>query len=350
MFTKLCNQYLAELGLQDDLAYPQYPETFDALASLTHLSPQELANASIHCFARSPILSVVERSTGYLSDGTLFQFLSRSFRSKYLLHSARFCPDCLREAAYHHLAWMLKDVSGCLKHQCLLTERCQNCHSWVDIQDITRCKCGECRANLANVVTEPMEPFGLFAQKIIRRWWGMEVPTSSENETTETLPEHPPRVLYQLFERLENSIEASQSSREQFTQTVQAQHIVQSLALKALTNWPLGFYGFLRKELEWEVKVHSYYHYCDFSGPVYLRNESTLAFWICGSQNSPEFSFVQDAVEQFLAANRIEIESDRRGTRTCIHIRIEADESLQQIARPIAERAWERISAAVDAL
>ena len=350
MFTKLCNQYLAAFDLQDDPAYPQHPETFDALASLTHLSPQELANASIHHFANSPILSVVEDFKGCLSDGTFFQALSKPLRSKYLwrVDHVKFCPDCLQGAAYHRLVWMLKDTLGCLKHQCLLTDRCQNCLAWVNIQDIIRCQCGTCGTNLAKMATGSMDTFGLFVQRNIHLWWGLDTPPANAKGPTPTLPEQPPHILYQLFERFGNSVEASQLSDEQSDQIVPGQYRTQLLAFKILVDWPTGFHDFLRQELEWEVKVHSYYHYCDFSAPVYLRNNSTLAFWICRSQSFSEFDFIRSAVENFLAANHITIQIDHWGTRTYVHICIDADESLQKIARPIAERTWKRISAAIE--
>ena len=85
--------------------------------------------------------------------------------------------------------------------------------------------------------------------------------------------------------------------------------------------------------------MYSYLHYCDFSEPVYLRNGSSLAFWICEFRHWPEFSFVQEAVDRFLAANHIQVYSDYASTR----ILLNADEDLQKIARPIVQRTLDRL-------
>jgi hypothetical protein len=212
LLTRLCDRYLATLGLRDNLAYPKHPETFDVLASLTRLSPRELANASVHHFARAPILTELERSSIYLSDGDPLQLLSASTRSRHLLRAyhAQFCPDCLREAAYHRLAWMLKDVSGCLKHQRVLADRCQNCHSWVPVRDVARCQCSRCGADLTTVVTDSiLEPFGSLAQKAVQVWWGLD--TSSADRVVGMLPKQPSPTLHQLFGWLMDSIETTWS-------------------------------------------------------------------------------------------------------------------------------------------
>jgi hypothetical protein len=340
MLTKLCDRYLATLGLRDNLAYPKHSETFGVLASLTCLSPRELANASVHRFAQAPILTNLESPRIYLSDGEPFQLLSTPIRSRHLLRAdyARFCPDCLREAAYHRLAWMLKDVSGCLKHRRVLVDRCQNCHSLVPVQDVVRCQCSECGVDLTSAATDDLlDPFGLFAQRTIQAWWGLD--TSSADRFAGTLPEQPSPILHRLFQWVMDSIEARRSHNRQFDRAVPDQHMVQSLAFKALTNWPIGFCDFLRKHLEWEVRMYSYLHYCDFSEPVYLRNGSSLAFWICEFRHWPEFSFVQEAVDRFLAANHIQVYSDYASTR----ILLNADEDLQKIARPIVQRTLDRL-------
>jgi hypothetical protein len=122
--------------------------------------------------------------------------------------------------------------------------------------------------------------------------------------------------------------------------------MVQSLAFKALANWPMGFCDFLREHLEWEVRMYSYFHWYDFREPVWLKSETSLAFWICNFQHFPQFSFVQQAVDRFLAANNIQVHSGGWSTR----IRIEADEGLQKIARPIAQRAFERLAERIEAV
>ena len=92
--------------------------------------------------------------------------------------------------------------------------------------------------------------------------------------------------------------------------------------------------------------MQSYYCRCDFSEPAYLRSDSTFAFWICGIQKWLTPGFVQEAVDRFLAQNNVQVHAVPRKTR----ILVEADEELQRIARPIAQRAMDRVSKLVERL
>lgn len=349
ILTKLCDQYLAALGLRDRLDRPKHPQTLEMLAALTCQPPRDLALASVHRFSQAPVLARTEEPRRYLSDGYPVQLLSTSIRLRYFLEPehARFCPDCLREAAYHRLTWMLRDVSGCLKHQCVLVDRCQHCHALIHIQDIARCQCGKCGASLARAAPEctQMEALGVFAQRTLQIWWGVDVPPPID-ETEWTLPELPVPTLYQLFERLVDSILARRSYTYRFNQTLLDQHTVQILAFKALTNWPLGFCAFLRECLEYEVRLHSYSYAWDFSEPTDLRNDSMLAFWVYNPHDLPGSSFVQKAVERFLAENGVTVYPNCWRRRICVN----ADEDLQKIARPIAQRGAERLAKALKRL
>jgi hypothetical protein len=343
ILTRLCSKYLAGLGLRDNLAHPKHPETYDILASLGCLTPRELANASVHYFAQAPILAKMENSSIYLSDGASFQLLDSRIRSRYLLrdHHVQLCPDCLRELAYHRLNWTLTDVLVCLKHQRLLLDHCPDCHAWVRIQDVVRCQCSKCGADLTDATTDDfLEPFGVFAQRIIRAWWGLDV-LEADNVAWKP-PDQKVYVLHRLFETLLDSIKAETS----VARTPLDRYKVQLRAFKALTDWPKGFCDFLRGRLEHEVRIHSCRCWCDFSRPVYLRNDSSFAFWICGIQNWPGFGFIQEAVDRFLAKNNVEVHADSWSNR----ILVEADEELQRIARPIAQRAMERVSKIVERL
>ena len=346
ILTRLCNKHLFSLGLRDNLERPEHPETFDMLATLTGLPPRELANASAHRFAQSPILTEVAGPIIHLSDGYPFQLVSTFTRLRRFLRAewAQFCPDCLEEATYHRLAWMLQDVSGCLKHQCLLVDHCQNCHSRVHIQDLVRCQCSQCGANLAGMATDgmQMEPLGLFAQRTIQVWWGLDAPAAAE--ATWTLPKQPVISLHRLFDRLMDSIEAIWSHTNRFVQTVSDRHMVQSLALKALADWPQGFCDFLRECLEHEVRRYSYQYACDCSAPIYLTRGSSFAFWVCGFQQLSGLSFVQEAVDRFLAENDVQVYSGYRYTR----IRVQVDEDIQKITRRIAQRRWEQFPALIE--
>lgn len=181
----------------------------------------------------------------------------------------------------------------------------------------------------------------MFVQRTVQAWWGLDVPAAAS--TTWTLPDQPVPILHQLLEMLQDSIKAETS----VAPTPSKQYNVQLLAFKALTDWPMGFRDFLRKRLEREVRLHSYYHWCDFGKPVYLRGDSSFAFWVLRFEDWPMFGFVQEVVDRFAAENNIQVEP-KGGWNPCILI--EADEELQKIARPLAEKGMERIVRIVESL
>jgi len=52
-----------------------------------------------------------------------------------------FCPHCLAEDHYHHLAWLPQAASVCLQHRCLLIKGCPICASTLGIVDIVEGRC-----------------------------------------------------------------------------------------------------------------------------------------------------------------------------------------------------------------
>jgi hypothetical protein len=344
MLALLCSKRIGIPGLRvDKLICPRHSEIFEALGSLGGLTPRELANASIHHFAQAPVLANMERTSITLADGAPLQLIHSLIRSRHLSpdYHVQFCPDCLREAAYHRLDWTPKDVWACLKHRRLLLDGCPVCDAWVSVQDVVRCQCSQCSANLtASAPPQALDPVGMFAQKTIRTWWGLDVPEIASMDTP--LPDQPVPTLHHLFDALQDSLRAEVST----FRDVPAHHSIQLQAFKALADWPTGFCGFLRGRLEHCVRIQSYYSLCDFSRPVYLRNDSQLTTWLSGFQNWPILGFVQEAVDRFLVENNIRAEAEYRRTQFVI----EADEELQRIARPLAQKGIERVAKIVESL
>ncbi len=344
LLTRLCNQRLAPLNVsQPNLIDPHRAEIFEVLASLAGLTPHELAQASAHSFARAPLWVERSRSRLDLSDGASLPLLDARLRSKYLLrdHQAQFCPDCLHEAAYHRLEWTPEEVWGCLAHRRLLLDRCPNCTAWVSVQDVARCQCRKCGADLSDSApASVLAPFDVWVQKTIRSWWGLAGPETASSDGS--LPDQPAPILHQLFEMVQDSLRDEPST----IQTVGDRYNLQRQAFQALTDWPTGFCHFLRGRLEQQVRIRSYYSGCDFSGPVHLRDDSPFAFWICGLQDRPGFGFVQEAGARFLAENHIRVEAGYWRTRLII----EADEELQKIARSLAEKGMERMAKMVESM
>jgi len=344
LLTRLCNQRLAPLNLpRHNLLEPHHAETFAVLAALGGLTPRDLANASVHYFARAPLWAERGSSSLHLADGAPLQLLDARIRSKYLLreHAVRFCPECLREAAYHRLAWTLKEIWACLEHRRLLRDRCPNCAAQVSVRDVVRGQCRKCRADLTDSAPDyVLAPFDVFAQQTIRSWWGLAGPAVASTDWP--LPDQPAPILHQLFELVQDAIRAATSVGP----TVLDRYNVQLQAFQSLANWSTGFGNFLRGRLEQQVRIRSYYSGCDFSGPVHLRDDSPFGFWICGLQDRPGFGFVQEAVDRFLVENNIRVESGYRRTRLII----EADAELQKIARSLAEKGMERMARMLESM
>ena len=344
LLTRLCGRRLGVKSLRRrSLIHPNRAEIFEVLASLGGLTPRELANASIHYFARAPVLARMSNSTITLSDGAPLQLLDPRSRSRYLSpeHCARFCPDCLREAAYHRLDWTPQDIWACLEHRRFLLNQCPECNRWVSVRDVVQCQCETCGADLTDAAPgHSLEPFDIFAQRTIRTWWGLDVPEAASGDWS--LLDQPVPTLHHLFGMMQESIEAEKSA----SRTVPGRYNVQRQAFKALADWPTGFCDFLRARLEHQVRIRSYDSWCDFSSPVCLRDNSPFAFWICGLPSWPRFGFVQEAVDRFFVENNIQVESEYAKT----YYIIEADEELQEIARPIAEMVRKRIAKIVESL
>jgi hypothetical protein len=345
---RLCDKYLATLGLRDNLARPKHAETFAILAKLTGLAPRELAQASIHHFAQSPLWHMPESPSLTLTDGYRLPLWTPRAISQVLVSDeyAHFCPDCLREAAYQRRAWMLQEVSGCVKHRRVLLERCPQCQAGVPLYAMVRGQCGQCHAHLADAAWHglPMKPVGVFAQRTIQGWWGTVVPPPGKIKWT--LPDQPVPVLHSLVAQVMDSIRTCWIYDHRSSETLAERHTLHTLAFKVLLNWPIEFCAFLRECLEQAVRRYSYHHGCDFSMPVDLHGDFLLATWLGGFEHRPGFSFVQTAVDRFVAENHIQVDADSRKT----HIRINAEQALQRMARPIAQSAMKQWAEMVERL
>lgn len=236
------------------------------------------------------------------------------------------------------LSWTLSNVLVCLKHACFLVSSCPSCRIGVSIQDIVQRRCDACGADLADAASDSIqdEPFGSFTQRTIQTWWGMATPP--EKHPAWILPEQPASVLYLLFEWLMNSIKIIGKSKHlpHSIERPPERLATQMMAFKALVNWPQGFCEFLRDWLEREALLHNYRYRYRIYKPMNLRCSSPFPFWVSGFRYMPEFSFIREAVDQFLVENGIQVHFDCLGR--CTRISVEADEKLQQIARRAAQR------------
>jgi hypothetical protein len=73
----------------------------------------------------------------------------------------------------------------------------------------------------------------------------------------------------------------------------------------------------------------------------YVKTDSSFAFWVSSFEHSSGLEFVQEAVDQFLIENDVQVHHDSLNERT--RIRVKADPRLQQIAQRIARRELARL-------
>jgi hypothetical protein len=236
---------------------------------------------------------------------------------------------------------MLADVSACLRHQRLLHNGCPHCQTWVNVANIVRCQCGKCGANLTDVVREKMlTAQGLSAQRILRAWWGLEVPTAESDLVS--LPSQPSHVLYPLFVMLLQAVEPGVSKHTPPTERYRGQ----TAAVGALDDWPRGFCAFLRARLEDDVRLYSYRYGYDFRNPVFLDRQAALNFWLTVFQDHPRLNFVQTTVERFLEENNVQVCSNSWRTR----VRVTADEELQKISRQVINKIYKQNAKLLESL
>ncbi len=311
IFTRLIHRRLVRLGVGGGWSSLYQPETFEVLEALTQTTSIALANASVHRLARAPILANQPTSVVALSNGQRMPLLDPLVKVRKLRRDgqAQFCPDCLNEAAYHHLSWLLGEVTTCLKHRCLLVDECPHCQGWIQIPDIVTQHCAHCDAHLARAVVTylPDHSLELFAQQTIQAWWGLTETTADQSRWT--LLAVPHLTLYRLFEHLVESIRAKWGWEYFYRQTPISPdtHAIQTSAFEALIDWPQGFWDFLREYLQRERALH------DYNTFLHSAQKSLLAARLWDLSTASDFHFVQVALSQFLAENNFKIYFNRGG-------------------------------------
>ncbi len=251
------------LSQEDVVTCPVHAETYRVLAELTGLNSNELYRATPHRFSEilSPVAS--EPDTIVLPSGGNVTLLQPSIFSKSIWpeKAAQFCPRCLKEGRYHRLGWMLRPISACLEHKCILVQNCPGCNKKLSIQDVVNRYCDWCAFDLTNSPALSIEEdnFGLRSQRIIQSWFGIV-----GDEPDDRLPAHPPSVLYQVLAGLQRAIRSVRhrwdymhdpfntgtaismfpcANKSQLT-TLKS-YLLYATAMKGLLNWPDGLYDFL---------------------------------------------------------------------------------------------------------
>jgi len=251
--------------LKDNIELPLKPATYERLTSLSQIDPLSLYMATAHRFI--PIFALLDTTptVQLLGQTALPFFPQKGFPQQMRLqHTAQFCPQCLKEGAYHKITWVPIAISTCLRHECILIDRCDKCNQEVSILDVTRAQCGHCKADLSEIKTcsITMDDLGLLVQRIITSWF-MEQTTPPFAQSL--LPQQPIALLYKVIEDVQLSIsgwrgnvwpymhrpklhdlepQVRNKGKGPFPSPHESYQLY-TTAFKSLLNWPDGFYEFI---------------------------------------------------------------------------------------------------------
>ncbi|GFN33848.1 TniQ family protein [Paenibacillus xylaniclasticus] len=93
------------------------------------------------------ISSHLNQPKSNLSQGTyhIYQNVLDENMDSYLLKNRmKYCPDCLREKAYHRTMWGLKPITICLRHESRLIDTCAHCNTPIIMDQFMNGLCKRC--------------------------------------------------------------------------------------------------------------------------------------------------------------------------------------------------------------
>ncbi len=298
--------------LKDRASLPRQAEMYQRLEALTGLGVSDLYAASAHRFTN--ILTPPDQPIQLLEilHDKYSPLLAQSLTSKQIrpTSAGQFCPLCLKDSAYHRLIWMPIAVSACLKHSCLLVDRCQQCSRKASTREIIEMRCRKCKSNLAEAETLSLnnDP-GLSYQHMIQSWL---ISYAAPDDEVLFLPQQQPGVLYRVLDGLQWSIRTItwtewpyihniskgllistlQLSNTQRTITPYESYCLYATAFKGLIHWPNGFYEFLqayRSRLQSKL----------FNGGPKADLGNLYTQWLQDYWKHRAFEFVQKAFQHY---------------------------------------------------
>ena len=301
-------------GLSDhQLWQPHDTAVFERLAILTTLPVDELFDATAHSFAPVIIPPNATTQRNYIIvDATQYQCLQQRVSAYQMrpANDAQYCPQCLKESLYHRRSWFPITVSTCIKHQCLLVYRCPLCHKRLRVQDVVDGRCRHCEYGLAEAKTVSLtdDKTGMFAQHSIQSWLGLvESPVSEEG-----IPRKSNAILYRIVDGIRQSIMQFGKSwdslhridtlgsplpcktKSMMTPTVSYQ--LYATAVKALIDWPNGFYEFLTAYRFGNPRTSFRQGLQNDFGTLYTQ-------WLLRYWQDDIYAFIQDAFDDYLIDN-----------------------------------------------
>ncbi len=302
-------------ALKERIALPRHIEMYQRLEALTDRGIPDLYAASAHRFAT--ILTPPDISIEFLeiSEGISMRLLTWSLAAKQLrpASAGQFCPLCLRNAAYHRLIWLPIAISACLEHSCLLIDRCQRCEKKVSIREIAEIQCRKCKGILAESEALPLgHDAGLALQRLTQSW----LLNNTTPDAAPLLPGAQPRVLYRVLDGLQwatrmlawtewphlHRIDGDahtailQPDEGQNKITPYDSYRLYATAFKGITNWPEGFYEFLRAYRKQQQSGKP------LNGGPKADLGNLYTQWLQDYWQHPAFEFVHKAFEHYFVA------------------------------------------------
>jgi hypothetical protein len=312
MVVRLCRERLAH---REQVTRPRRTETYRALTGLTGIEADKLYAASVHQFAAVITPPHVKPQFTTLPSGEAVPILTRAHSSHVRFDETQFCPLCLKELAYHRLAWMSLAVSVCLDHRCLLLHSCPDCQARIRIRDVLKAQCHECGFDLAEAPTISLaaDEFGLSCQAAIQSWL-CTPPDADLGVWNLGLPDEPPAVLYRVVDGLCRILRRTQDgwgylhksppikhsqvlpceTKSDFTPA--KSYILYTTAFKSIVAWPRGFSDFLEACERTDGLSKS-----QTADPGRMRRTLAAKSW-----NHASLNFVQDAYDQYLVKRSVE--------------------------------------------
>jgi predicted DNA-binding transcriptional regulator AlpA len=308
-----------DLKKQLDTLFTEAFSSSRRISSLTLIDSLTLYRSTNQRFAL--VLTPPPQSINYLalSETILVPCFSKFYAAYTQVRPpqiSQFCPKCLGENPYFSLGWVPVALCACLRHQCLLIDRCPNCHKTVSQYEVITAQCDKCEGSLtqAKVISIANDEIGLRTQRILQSWF-MDYLTPEQEASH--LPPHAPVLLYRIIEGLHNSLETHKSGewfylhhppshREKLILTHRKQgefltsyesYCTYSTVCKAILNWPESFLEFLRSycsnsrdELQNKLLIGSP---AQNLGILYTR-------WLKKHWSYAEFKFLQEIFDSHL--------------------------------------------------
>lgn len=239
--------------------------------------------------------------------------LALTGQTRHLVHRLRpdratlFCPQCLAEARYHRLPWLLIPVFACVAHRCWLRDTCAGCGDSVSIISVTNGVCQACQSDLSAMTPLPLDPFTGAVQRALHTMLEL-----GQLPILEGLPELSVPACFRLLDGLMTVVRqlgwewVGQHLPASFVQqpfpagaretlSVQQWGALYGSAWDALQDWPRRFEALLSA---FRQQFRSYP-----GGGIQHELGNFYTIWLEKNWNHPDLAAVQTAFNQYFVTH-----------------------------------------------